>query len=495
MWACPACSEGIEKPVVSSPSKKKQSAKKEDKKEDKKRPRSGGSATVSSPKGSKEVGGSFTIPKRKKEAKSLSGSGSPQSLQEKKEKRREKEEKRAAREEEADSAEESSNSGSRSSNRMVKGTKQAKLAPRVGLGLSDDATPPSTGLLVGAPDYASTGGWQDDNKKSPKGTTMSFADAAASVAASAAASEAAAAAAVAPLASAPPKALGLKKLLHQRVQYDEIEAAGGNPSSTFSPKKLLKHRILSGNNADNQQDPNVPSESVVDDSLVKTEEMAGMPGYQTQEADGRPRHDWHPGQGDPAARFPTDNPSYVDGNHDGKFMGMDSTGRPEDDRYAGTTYPTSWGEWRDERVGDVGMVGSRAHAEEMVNGRNMEDGSGYIDKRPVSGASERYGISGQEMDGPYPKEPGGEGGWWGGRERTVNGGSYNADYDHGGRALDRNSPAQGVGTGIGGRDAMRWSAGRPEARDPGRERGFAAFEQGPRATEVRWLKGNGWLAG
>lgn len=488
MWACPACSEGLEKPSVSSPSKKKHVARKEEKKEDKKRPRPGASAAVPSPKGSKEVGGSFTIPKRKKEVKSLSSSGSPRSSKEKKEKRREKEEKRAAREDEAaaDGAEKSSNSGSRSSNRMVKGTKQAKLVPRVGLGLSDDATASSsTGLLIGAPDYGGTGDWQDESKKSLKGTSMSFADAAASVAASAAASEAAAAAAAAPVASAPPKALGLKKLLHQRVQYDEIEAAGGNPSSTFSPKKLLKHRILSGNNTDNSQDPINSSESGAGGSLVKTEEVVGMSGYQTQAADGRPSQDWHLEQGNPETRYPKEDPPFVDDNHDDKYVGMDSRGRPEDERYAGTVYPTGGREWGDERVGEVGVVGSPAQVEGVGNGRDVEDGSDWVDKRPVSGASERYGASGQGMDEPYSRGPGGEGGWWGGKERTVNGGSYSAGYEHDGRSLGRSSPADGVGAGIGGRDAMRWSAGRPEARDPGREREFAAYEQGPRTTEVR----------
>lgn len=488
MWACPTCAEKMEMGSLPSPTKKED---KKEEKEDRKRPRmaSTPAPVAGSPKGSNETGGSFTIPKRRKEQKASTGPGSPRSLKEKKEKRREKEERRAAREEKTDNVDSSTNT-TRSSIRMVKGTKQPKLAPRVGLGLSDDAEVSAStgGLLVEACADAGAGSCQDDST-SPKGTTMHFADAAASVVASTVASETAAAAAMAPVVSAPPKALGLKKLLHRRVQYDEIEAAGGNPSATFSPKKLLKHRILSGSNPDTVLDPNHPPEPGVDGN-VKMEVMENGPAYPAYGEDGRQLFDWNTAPGDTSTQLPRDDPQSLRRLHGDKYLATDQQERAEDPhRYTGTDYQSGEGDSGD---GNGGMIGNRTHAEGLPNGHSVMEDNDQEDKQPLPDTSEKYG--GQEVNEPYLREPPAGGrDWWDGREKETNGVADTVDHDHDRQGLGGSSPTSDDGVDV--RKGMRWSAGRPEERDAGRSGEFTAYEQAPRGPEVRGLNGDGWLGG
>lgn len=485
MWACPACADKAEvKADVSFPLKRKQNVKTDDKKDDKKRPRTGNniSAAAASPKGSKDAGGTCTIPKRKKEHKTLSGTGSPRSL---KEKRREKEEKRAAlepREEEesaAAAAAEGENSSSR--NRMVKGMKQAKIPPRVGLGLSGNAVE----LSACPPDSSGSGGRQEDGKRSPMmRTAISFADAAASVAASAAATEAAAAAAAAPALSAPPKALGLKKLLHQRVQYDEIEAAGGMASASFSPKKLLKHRILAANNPGSTQHDTNSAESGA--GRLKREDSAGNSQYHGY-GDGRPLHD-HWGPPNTAS---TDNTLFRDGIN--VLAVAESRRRPVDHCYADAAYRSGEAEHGSEASGDANQSDRHAREEGISNGRFVGEGSG-VDRRTVADTNDRLGS--RDVDVHAARGARNEGGWWGGGERTADGGGANhPDYERKDVNFERDSSAQANrSVGVVGA-AMRCSAGRVDERDAGENRGFGSYERGSRGAEVRGLNGDQWLAG
>lgn len=493
MWACPTCAEKMETGSVPSPTKKQNTRKddKKEEKEDKKRPRAASTPApvTGSPKGSDEVGGSFTIPKRRKEQNAPTGPASPRSLKEKKEKRREKEERRAAREEKTESVDRSTNT-SRGSNRMAKGTKQPKVAPRVGLGLSDDAEASAStgGLLVEACADAGAGTSQDDST-SPKGTSMYSADDSDPATASAVASETAAEIATAPMVSAPPKALGLKKLLHRRVQYDEIEAAGGNPSATFSPKKLLKHRILSGSNPDTALDPDNPPEPEVDDN-VKTEVMQNGPVHPAHEENGHQLFDWNTAPEDSPTQVPSGDPNSLGGVRGDEYLAADQEERAEDpNRYTSTDYQSGGGELRD---GNNDMIDSRTHAEGLPNGQSMVEDSSWAEKQPVSGTNEEDG--GREVEGPYHNEPPAGGhDWWDGRDEGMNGVADNVDRDDDRQGLSEGSPGRDGGVDV--RKRMRWSEGRPEERDEGRAGELTTYEQAPRGPEVRGLNGEGWLAG
>lgn len=220
-WACPACSAKVEAAEMSAPQLKP----KRERKDGKKRQRASiaaGTAESSSPRAG--AGNSFPTPKakegkRSKAAKEGAGLKSP----------------KVKREDDGAEREVRAPGGNRSANRMVTAPRKASISPRVGLGLTDAKEEMS------AVRHADLSG-SHNNDRSPSKSMMSLAVAAASVAASEAAiaaAVAAASAAAAPQSAAPPKALGLKKLLHQRVQHDE---ANLNPA--FSPKKLLKHRLL-----------------------------------------------------------------------------------------------------------------------------------------------------------------------------------------------------------------------------------------------------------
>ena len=223
---------------------------KRERKDGKKRQRAS-SATAGSPRGPGDAGTSLTIPKRKKEGQKRAktqqgaqrGAVSKDGLEIQKSPR---EEGKPAQ----DAAAEGEGDGDSAT--MVKAPNQPRVSPRVGLGLTDTIAADMLAMR-GGPDLGGSGHDRTHSK-----SMMSLAVAAASVAASeaaaaasavtaaaSAASAAAAAAAAAPPAPrappAPPKALGLKKLLHQRMQCDEASA---NPTSAFSPKKLLKHRVL-----------------------------------------------------------------------------------------------------------------------------------------------------------------------------------------------------------------------------------------------------------
>ncbi|CAM9413826.1 unnamed protein product, partial [Scytosiphon promiscuus] len=220
-WACPACSAKVEAAEMSAPQLKP----KRERKDGKKRQRASnatGAAESSSPRAGAGTRTSLPTPKpkegkRSKAAKEESGPKLPKV-------KREDDEVEPPR----------APGGNRSANRMVTAPRKASISPRVGLGLTEAKDEMS------AVRHADLSG-SHNNDRSPSKAMMSLAVAAASVAASEAAiaaAVAAASAAAAP-AAAPPKALGLKKLLHQRVQHDE---ANSNPA--FSPKKLLKHRLL-----------------------------------------------------------------------------------------------------------------------------------------------------------------------------------------------------------------------------------------------------------
>lgn len=215
---------------------------KRERKEGKKRQRANGSAAgtgASSPRA--VAGNAFTIPKRKKEGKRNKGSkeeGGPKSSP-RIVKQEEKEENFPQHEVTVAAATGGGGSGGNSANRMVNAPQKANISPRVGLGLAD-ATDEMSAMRY---HQDLSGGCRNNDRNAAK-SIMSLAVAAASVAASEAAIAAAAAAAAAASAPpapapAPPKALGLKKLIHQRVQHDEA-----NSNSAFSPKKLLKHRLL-----------------------------------------------------------------------------------------------------------------------------------------------------------------------------------------------------------------------------------------------------------
>eukprot|EP00904_Undaria_pinnatifida_P001605 jgi/Undpi1/11445/HiC_scaffold_30.g13742.m1 len=244
-WACPACSARVEVTEMTAPQQKP----KRERKDGKKRQRAS-SATAGSPRGPGDAGTSLTIPKRKKEGQKRAktqqgaqrGAVSKDGLEIQKSPR---EEGKPAQ----DAAAEGEGDGDSAT--MVKAPNQPRVSPRVGLGLTDTVAADMLAMR-GGPDLGGSGHDRTHSK-----SMMSLAVAAASVAASeaaaaasavtaaaSAASAAAAAAAAAPPAPrappAPPKALGLKKLLHQRMQCDEASA---NPTSAFSPKKLLKHRV------------------------------------------------------------------------------------------------------------------------------------------------------------------------------------------------------------------------------------------------------------
>lgn len=261
-WACPACSAKVEVTEMTAPQQKP----KRERKDGKKRQRAS-SATAGSPRDSGEgAGTSFTIPKRKKEQKRAKAQGPPrggasaqEGLESHKSPRVKMEGKEGKPTRDA-AAGGGGGDGGGSSTRIANAPKQPRVLPRMGLGLADAAAAAEILAMRGQDVCGSR------HARIPSKSMMSLAVAAASVAASEAAAAVAAAATVAataaaaapppaPAPPAPPKALGLKKLLHQRVQYDEASA---NPTSAFSPKKLLKHRLLAAH-ANQQQASSAPA--------------------------------------------------------------------------------------------------------------------------------------------------------------------------------------------------------------------------------------------
>lgn len=216
---------------------------KRERKDGKKRQRASTTGGTASPRGTAGNGNAFTIPKRKKEPKRIKvpNEAVDPGVKSLREKRPEKEEKHAIRDV---ASSRNSGDGGGISARLAKAP-PTSLAPRIGLGLTDM---PMDMPTTHDPAFTSSGGAGGvRHERTPSKSMMSLAVAAASVAANEAAMEAAekakaSATTAAPAPTpAPPKALGLKKMLHQRVQSDEASA---NPMSAFSPKKLLKHRLL-----------------------------------------------------------------------------------------------------------------------------------------------------------------------------------------------------------------------------------------------------------
>lgn len=501
MWACPACAKKVDDSSSEAASTLKR---KREHKDGKKRQKLGNSANAPagpvapSPKSLDGGASSFTIPKRKKERKLSSQLlESSRSTKEKRREQRAKEEKReekrarvavataAAGEAETEAecsttAMEAQSHGEKpNSSRMVREMKQTTIAPRVGLGLSDG---PSPGLMMRTPDDVASS-LSDDYKSSHKGTArMSFADAAASVAASTAATEAAAAA---PVVSAPPKALGLKKLLHQRVQYDESAAATAH---SFSPKNLLKHRLLAAH-ANNRQSRSNPVESR--GGSIKAEVIAGNTGFRSDGAsDTHRNHDWAPAQQDPVvvSKVSRDEARVTHGYNNGFAASADSRERPG------------------ERFDDVGHRGGGSGAGErgfgsgdhvypgdvsahggVVKGGHFREGDGDELDRREHGMDTEDRLGERAVGPGHGLEASSESGWRDGKGRDS--GTRQANFKSGHSHGERNSPSEGGGGRGGADDAARWSSAGAGERDAGREgSGFASCEQQrqrQRGQEVR----------
>lgn len=451
---------------------------KRDRKEGKKRQRAGsaagaGSASPRAGAGDGAAANSFTIPKRKgKRSKGPKeeggGLGSPRV-------KGEEQEATAFMEEVAPSR--------NSANRMVTAPQKANILPRVGLGLTDATNEMS------AMRHADSGGGGRNGDRSPSKTMMSLAVAAASVAASEAAIAAAVAAAStsAPAPAPAPKALGLKKLLHQRVQHDE---ANSNPA--FSPKKLLKHRLLAAQQppppppTSSAGPPPPPSPSAGGEGGGNNSYGAGGGGY--MDGAGSSRYPRYPGQVDgrepPLARG------------DGHFGGGDMGGRPGyRGGYTGDPSHGGGGAYGGGRVGGYNDERDRVAAEGELNGRVVGDGDReYSRRRDMGGGGpsikEEIDDRGhrdrdRDRDNRHPGRgesgvpPPSEGNFRGGFDRgrsSVNGeqrreaefsgggGGGNGGYNNGGAS----GPPAANGMHPGGGSGGGWRDGSEERRGGGR---------------------------
>lgn len=460
-WACPACSAKVEVAEMSAPQQKP----KRDRKDGKKRQRA--SNAVGAGSASLRVGAganSFTIPKRKgKRSKGLKEEGGPSSPRVKGEER-----------EEAVSLDEVAPSPN-SANRMVTAPQKANILPRVGLGLTDAKDEMSA---MRHPD--SSGGRNGD--RSPSKAMMSLAVAAASVAANEAAMAAAAAAVAAtPAPAAPPKALGLKKLLHRRVQHDE---ANSNPA--FSPKKLLKHRLLAAQQPPPPQPTSAPPAS---------SPGAGGGGYSAagggyMDDAGNYRYH-HPGQVDGTGAPPP--PLAGDG---GRFGGGHPGGHPDfrggymmdPSQGVGGVYGggrTNFGEYDGER--------ERVAAEGELNGRIVGDGREYNGQHAVGAIKEEIDDRGGHSNNFTGREPGvgPAGGTFrdGGVDqgRSSHNGDQRREAEFGGASGYSNSgtgaPATANGMHAGGVSGGGWRGGSEERR--------GRFAEDAAAANDKWQGGRG----
>lgn len=385
----------------------------------------------------------------------------------------------------ADEASESNRGSSYA--RMVKAPMEAKALPRVGLGLMD--APQETLPISGDLDFG--GGMQD--RSPPSKAMMSLAVAAASVAASEAATAAAAAAAVAavavaPPAPAPPKALGLKKLLHQRVQCDEASA---NPMSAFSPKKLLKHRVLAAQAQTQQASTIVP----VVAPKVEVAEDRGR-GYRNDGQDARASRGWYPAEGTSVGRrFPREDGGF-DGRANGTRSGADVGERP------GAGGNMRGDEGRDRgygKSGECSVDGGSTTADVATNGRHVGEDRGYNGRHGMDA------VDGRNFNGHLGREAGDEPGFRGSGDKGLDAGCHGGGVSresHGARGMQRGSEERG-GTFAqevdvsehareGGGSAMGWRGGGEEGRDAARDQGYQSSyrqQHRSRGQTVREFRG------
>lgn len=419
-WACPGCSAKVEVAEMSAPQQKP----KRERKEGKKRQRASSSAAgtgASSPRaGAGTVTDSaFTIPKRKKEGKRTKASMEEGGLKSPRIKREEKEEKFPGDDVAVAVA---SSGGDNSANRMVIAHHKANISPRVGLGLAD-ATDNMSAMRY---HQDMSGGCRINDRNSSK-SIMSLAVAAASVAASEAAVAAASAAAAAP-APAPPKALGLKKLIHQRVQHDEA-----NSNSAFSPKKLLKHRLLAAQQAPAPQ----PAASSV--PTASSASMRGGTGGSMDET----RSSGYPGQGEQRRAPPASDGQCFDNGNMGGRSGLSGGHAMDPSRSDVMDGGGRGGGGYDER--------DRVAAEGVLKCRTVGEGGDHNKLRAMGVMNDDangrgYNNLGGEDGG------GGDGGGGGGGSSGATERSYHGEVDRG-RASASGDHRREAKFGGGGYDA------------------------------------------
>lgn len=505
-----------------------------ERKDGKKRQRASGAGAVSGPLKGGSPGNSFTIPKRKKEHKRAKALKAASEGQHKfpTVKRELNQEKRAR----------DAGSGGGNSARMVYVPKQANTLPPMGLGLTGTMPALEASSSTVAPHNPDVGGHVQDRNSAK--AMMSLAVVAASVAANDAATEAAAAAAAAavattpaPPAPAPPKALGLKKRLHQRVQCDEASA---NSTPAFSPKKLLKHRLLAAQaHQDAVQAHQNAAASTATPALMPKREMsadhgsvnssynrggdgrdtpAGCRGWYPAAAtgenrvasQGEPKDARFDARGDGANRARQGGSGFVVGVGQGDGAARERGLQGRDGGFGGREGGAAGeGALSGRRVGDVNGEYNRQHGMD-----NMDEGGGGGGDGCVGGGGGDFNT--RCVGGAA----GGEGNDRDGRDRAIGGdsGYHQADFCAG---FDggRNAPngvhatAGGVRRGSeeeGGRyagdvdavrrrkggvaDDMKWPGGGGDRRDVARQHGYQSSfgQQRPRGQQVRKC-GSTWV--
>lgn len=465
-WACPACSASVEVAEMSAPQLKP----KRERKDGRKRQRTSIAAVAgsSSPRAGADAGGSFTIPKLKKPGKKRNKAAAAAAGEEGEAKLSPRIDKREEEKDELTTAAAvlASSANSANRNRMVKAPQKAEISPRVGLGLTASTDEMSAATLR-YPDLSGS----RNNDKSPTKAMMSLAVAAASVAANEAAIAAAvaAAAAAAPAAAPPPppKALGLKKLLHQRVQHDE---ANSNPA--FSPKKLLKHRLLAAQQATTTTSSSDPAPSP---SPPASSPSAGGGGNRYSRGSDDPGSaDRHPGQA--GERGASGGGRQDDGDVERGRSGFGGAYAGDSGRDAGP-YGEREASGSDER--------DRIAAEGELNGRALADGGGYDRRNGTGGMNDNVGGRSDNNRGRHADDGTAEGNSVGGGDRAAldserrrraelgGGGEYEAGRNGGANA-----------NGVHGREASRsgWVAGSSGERN-------GRFAKGMNNATDKWTGG------
>ncbi|CBJ31005.1 conserved unknown protein [Ectocarpus siliculosus] len=454
-WACPACSASIEVAEMSAPQLKP----KRERKDGRKRQRTSTAAVAgsSSPRAGADAGGNFTIPKLKKPGKKRNKAAAAAAGEEGEAKLSPRIVKREEEKDELTTAAAvlASSANSANRNRMVKAPQKAEISPRVGLGLTASTDEMSAATLR-YPDLSGS----RNNDKSPTKAMMSLAVAAASVAANEAAIAAAVAAAAAAPAAAPPpppKALGLKKLLHQRVQHDE---ANSNPA--FSPKKLLKHRLLAAQQAttttssDPAPSPSPPASSPStggggnsysrgSDDAGSADRYAGQSGER-----GASGAKWR--RSGFAGAYAGDS-----GRNAGPYGGREARGSDERDRIA---------------------------AEGELNGRVLADGAGYGRRNGTGGMNDNVGGRSENNRGRHADDGTAEGSGVGGGDRAALDGERRRRAELGGGGYDAGRNGDANANGVHGREASRsgWGAGSSGERN-------GRFAKGMNNPTDKWTGG------
>ncbi|CAN0553672.1 unnamed protein product, partial [Ectocarpus sp. 12 AP-2014] len=441
---------------------------KRERKDGRKRQRTSTAAVAgsSSPRASADAGGNFTIPKLKKPGKKRNKAAAAAAGEEGEAKLSPRIVKREEEKDELTTAAAvlASSANSANRNRMVKSPQKAEISPRVGLGLTA-----STGEMSAAtlryPDLSGS----RNNDKSPTKAMMSLAVAAASVAANEAAIAAAvaAAAAAAPAAAPPPppKALGLKKLLHQRVQHDE---ANSNPA--FSPKKLLKHRLLAAQQATStaSSDP-VPSPSPPASNLS----TGGGGNSYSRGSDDPGSADRYAGQA--GEREASGGGRQDDGNVERRRSGFGGAHAGESGRSAG---PYGGREVRgsDER--------DRIAAEGELNGRVLADGGGYGRRNGTGGMDDNVGGRSDNNRGRHADDGAAEGSGVGGGDRAALDGERRDRAELGGGEYDAGRNGGANANGVHESEASRsgWGAGSSGERN-------GRFAKGMNNATDKWTGG------